>query len=209
MLTTVVLGACGLSTGLLASGCGGSSQQDAGEPKGTFKVQVTQASFPAQQAVSRPERLVLDIRNPGSKALPNVAVAVSSFYYRSDYPNLASRLRPVWLVSQGPGLTPRPPVETVEVDPPGGASTATDSVWSMGRLPAGASRSFVWLVTPVKTGTHTLDYRVYAGLNGKAQAQLAGGGTPSGHFTVAIAGRPPGTHVDPVTGKVVPGAYTP
>lgn len=209
MLTTVLFGACALPVSILAGGCGESRHQDASEPRGTFAVQVTQASFPARQAISRPERLVLDVRNAGTRTLPDVTVAVNSFYYRSDYPDLASRERPVWLVAQGPGPTAHPPVETVAVDPPGGAVTATDSVWALGPLAPGASRSFVWHVTPVKAGTHTLNYRVYAGLNGKAKAVLASGAPPAGRFTVAVAGRPPQTHVDPATGKVVPGAYTP
>lgn len=207
MLTTIALGACGMLAGVLVSGCGQSRQQDAGEPKGTFTVRVTQASFPVRQAVARPAVLVLDVRNTSSRALPNVTVAVNSFSYLSDYPNLASRSRPVWIVNTGPGPTADPPVETVQVDPPGGAVTANDNIWALGPLPAGATRRFEWRVTPVKPGTHTVAYRVYAGLNGRAQAQLAGGGAPEGRFTVRVAGRPPATHVDPETGKVVPGAY--
>jgi hypothetical protein len=209
MLTTVALGACGMLAGVLASGCGESRQQDAGEPRGSFTVRVAQASFPTHQAVARPAQLVLVVRNTGARALPDVTVAVNSFSFVSDYPNLASRSRPAWIVSEGPGPSAHPPVETVQVDPPGGAVTATDNVWALGRLPAGATRRFVWQVTPVKPGTHTVAYRVYAGLNGRAQAQLAGGGAPEGRFTVTIAGRPPATHIDPETGKVVPGAYAP
>jgi hypothetical protein len=209
VLTVVLLGASPLATALL-SGCGGSSAaQDANEPKGVSTVQITQASFPARQAVSRPEQLVLDVHNPGTRAVPNVAVAVDSFYYTSNYPDLAARERPVWVVDQGPGRIPNPPVETVEVDPPGADTTANYYVWALGRLAPGATRSFVWRVTPVKAGLHTVSYRVYAGLNGKARAQLAGGGIPGGNFRVTIANRPPPSHVNPETGKVAPGAYSP
>ena len=206
MLTVVLLGASPLA-GVLASGCGSSAQQNASEPQGTFAMRVTHAGFPARQSVAREERLVLSVRNTSAHAVPNVTVAVNSFDYISDYPNLAARRRPVWVVDHGPGPQPRRSVETVEVDAPGGGTTANYNVWALGRLPAGKTRSFVWDVTPVKPGMHTLSYRVYAGLNGKARAQLAGGGIPGGSFKVAIAGSPPPKHVNPQTGRVEEGAY--
>ncbi len=169
---------------------------------------MTQASFPTHQAISKPERLVLSVHNTGTRALPNVAVAVNSFDYVSDYPKLASNKRPVWVVETGPGPAAKPPVETVEVDAPGGGTTATYNVWALGRLAPGATRSFVWHVTPVKSGTHRVFYRVYGGLNGKARAVLAGGGAPGGTFTVSIAPAPPKRHVNPQTGKVEVGPYT-
>lgn len=208
MLTFVLLGVGSLA-GVLASGCGEAKHQDAGEAKGTFTLRVTHASFPAYQPISRPERLVLSVHNSGARAVPNVAVAMNSFDYTSDYPNLAARRRPVWVVDDGPGPLPRVPVETVQVDPPGGGVTANYNVWALGRLAPGATRKFVWHVTPVKAGTHTVSYRVYAGLNGKARAQLSNGGLPGGSFKVAIASRPPQSHVDPETGRVVAGAYSP
>jgi hypothetical protein len=209
VLKAVVLGLCGALTGALAAGCGESRHADAGEPKGHFTVQVTHASFPTQQAVARQTQLALDVRNTGARTLPDVTVAVTSFYYRSDYPNLASRLRPVWVVNQGPGRIASPAVETVQTDPPGSGTTANYGVWALGPLAPGATRSFVWRVSPVKPGVHQLSYRVYAGLNGRAQAELADGAPPVGHFAVHIAGRPPQTHVNPATGKVAAGPYVP
>jgi hypothetical protein len=205
----VLLGVCGALASALAGGCGESSHQNAGEPKGKFTVQVANASFPAKQAVARPAALRLAVRNTGARTLPDVTVAVTSFYYTSDYPNLASRERPVWVVNQGPGRVAHPPVETVQTDPPGSGTTANYDVWALGPLRPGATRSFVWNVSPVKPGMHRLSYRVYAGLNGKAQAELADGAPPAGSFAVHIADRPPSTHVDPQTGKVVPGPYVP
>jgi hypothetical protein len=208
VLKTIVLGVCAASAGLLAGGCG-EAQQDVHEPRGVFTVRVAHASFPALQAVARPAQLVLIVRNTSLRTLPNVAVAVNSFYYNSSYPNVAARKRPVWIVDNGPGTIPNPPVETVQINPPGGGTTANDQIWALGPLAPGASRSFVWHVTPVKPGVHQIYYRVYAGLNGRAVARLAGGGAPAGRFTVTIAGRPPLSHVDPQTGKVVPGPYIP
>jgi hypothetical protein len=205
----VLLGVCGALASAVASGCGSSTPQDAHEPRATFTVGVAQASFPAHQAVARPVQLVVAVRNTGTRTLPNVTVAVTSFDYLSTYPNLSSRRRPVWVVDQGPGRAPNPQVETVQVDPPGGGTTANYNIWALGPLPAGATRRFVWHVTPVKPGVHRVFYRVYAGLNGRARAQLANGGAPAGSFVVYVATRPPLTHVDPQTGKVVPGPYVP
>jgi len=207
VLTIALLGASSLP-GALASGCGGAAQQNASEPSGTFGVRVTHASFPSRQSVAREERLVLSVHNTSARTVPDVAVAVNSFYYTSNYPNLAARKRPVWVVNHGPGALPRTPVETVEIDAPGGGTTATYNVWALGRLAPGATRNFVWHVTPVKPGVHTVFYRVYAGLGGKARAQLASGGIPGGSFKVAIAGSPPPKHVNPQTGRVEEGAYS-
>jgi hypothetical protein len=208
MPKVLLLGTSALAVAV-ASGCGEAAHQDAGEPKGTFTVQVTGVSFPERQAVSKPARLVLSVHNPSTRTVPNVAVAVNSFYYVSNYPNLAASKRPVWVVDHGPGPIAKPPVETVEVDAPGGATTATYNVWALGPLAAGATRNFVWRVTPVKPGVHSVAYRVYGGLNGRARAVLASGGLPGGSFRVAIAGKPPARHVNPQTGKVEFGPYIP
>jgi hypothetical protein len=209
MVKVVLLGMCGALTGVLAAGCGSSRQQNASEPKGHYTVAVTHASFPTAQAVAKPARLVLDVRNTGAHTLPDVTVAVTSFDYLSDYANLANRRRPIWVVDEGPGRAANPPVESVQVDPPGSGATATYNVWALGPLAPGATRSFAWNVSPVKPGMHKLSYRVYAGLNGKAQAALADGSPPAGSFAVDIADRPPATHVDRTTGKVVAGPYVP
>ena len=133
--------------------------------------------------------------------MPNVAVTVVSFYYRSEFPNLAERARPIWIVDQGPGATPQKPVETV-LNSPGGYVTATANTWAAGPLPAGETRTFQWMLTPVKAGKHTVSYAVAPGLGGKARAQLPGGGPVLGHFNVEIAPAPPPTHVNPETGVV-------
>jgi hypothetical protein len=200
---------CGALASALAIGCGGGQALDAHEAKGSFAVVVSHVSFPALQAVARPTRLVLTVHNHSARTLPDVTVGVSSFYYVSTFPNLASSQRPIWVVDNGPGPLPSRPVETVQVDPPGGGTTANYNIWALGPLAPGATRTFVWHVTPVKPGLHRIFYRVYAGLNGRARATLTGGGAPVGSLTVRIAGRPPLTHVDPQTGKVVPGPYIP
>jgi hypothetical protein len=199
----MLLGAC---AGLFAAGCGG-TRQDAHEVKGVFTVKVLDASFPAKQAVARPSRLKLQVHNTGAHTVPNVAVTIDSFSYLSNYPELAAAKRPIWVIEGGPGTPAKEPVQSQAVSPPGGGQTAYVNTWALGPLAPGRTQTFVWQVVPVKSGSYTVHYTVAAGLAGKARAQLAGGATPTGHFTIDIAPRPPITHVDPHTGRVVSGTF--
>jgi hypothetical protein len=196
--------ACCASVALLAVGCG-EAQRNASEPKGSYDVEVLRARFPTAQAVARNTALEIAVRNSGTGTIPNVAITVDSFSYRSDYPNLADPRRPTWVVNQGPGAIADPPVETEQVNQPGGGQTAYVNTWALGALAPGATRTFVWRVTPVRPGTHMLSYRVVAGLDGRAVARTAGGATPTGRLTVHVASEPPATHVNADTGRVVPG----
>jgi hypothetical protein len=189
---------------VLASGCG-AAQRNVHEHTGTYTVEVLHAHFPAKQAIAQNERLALIVRNAGARTIPNVAVTLDSFYYTSTYPHLSSNKRPVWIVNTGPGAVPTRPVQTEEVNPPGGGETAYVNTWALGALPPGASKRFVWRVTPVKPGLHVVHYAVSAGLDGKSLARLAGGGRAAGRFVAAIAPAPPATHVNPETGLIVAG----
>ncbi len=211
-LTSLVIAA---ALGAAIAGCGG-SEQTAGEPKASFPVQILQASFPRIQAISHSTRLVLRVRNPGPRTIPNIAVTMDSFSYQSNFPGLSDRERPVWIIDEGPGVVrPRQLVQTQTIDPPGGGETAFLNTWSLGALPPGGVRSFVWHVTPVKSGLYTLHYTVAAGLNGNARAHVSrlgalegtAGGPPVGRLLAAIAPRPPRRYVNPVTGRVQLGPY--
>lgn len=199
------LAVCGVALALLASGCGG-TEQDAHEPSGTYRVEVLEARFPVKQAISRNTKLVLVVRNAGVRKIPNVAVTLNSLNYASTYPHLAANKRPVWIVNSGPGPVSAIPVKTEEVFPQGGSETAYVNTWALGPLAGGASKSFVWHVTPVKAGAHTVRYTVSAGLAGKAHARLANGGLVTGKFVALVAPKPPPTHVDPQTGLIVAGS---
>jgi hypothetical protein len=190
---------------VLASGCGGAAQ-NAHEPKGAYRVEVLRARFPAKQAISRDTSLVLVVRNAGTSTVPNIAVTLNSLNYTSDFPHLAADKRPVWIVNRGPGPVSAVPVKTEETYPQGGAETAYVNTWALGPLAAGASKRFVWRVTPVKAGVHTVRYTVAAGLSGNARARLASGGPVVGSFVAQIAPKPPPTHVNPETGRIVAGA---
>jgi hypothetical protein len=192
---------------LLISGCGG-SRQDVHEAKGAFTMNVVHSSFPATQAMARPTRLELVVRNTGSATAPDVAVTLDSFYYTESYPELAANKRPVWVVEEGPGAIPTRPVESQAVSPPGGGQTAYVNTWALGPLAPGHTQRFLWQVVPVKAGAHTVHYTVAAGLAGKATAQLASGAAVQGQLTANVAAAPPTTHVDPSTGRVIAGAYS-
>jgi hypothetical protein len=202
----LLLGACGACLALLASGCGG-ARQDAHEPRGNFTVRVVRASFPAHQSIARPTRLALQVQNTGTQTVPNLAVSVDSFSYTEHYPELASNKRPIWAVEEGPGTVIKRPVPTQTVSPPGGAQTAYVNTWALGPLAPGRTRTFLWQLTPLKPGLHTVHFAVAAGLGGKAVARFANGAPAVGHFTVYIAPQPPPSHVDPETGQIAPGAY--
>lgn len=202
----VLLGALFAVAGLLASGCGG-ARLDAHEARVRYPVQIVHASFPARQSIARPARMALRVRNPGPRTIPNVAVTIDSFSYLSTFRELAARQRPVWIIDGGPGTVPRRLVQTETVDPAGGGQTFSLNTWALGSLAPGATKTFVWLVTPVKGGLHRVSYVVSAGLGGNARARLSGGGLPVGRFLVNIAPAPPARHVNPETGKVVPGPY--
>ena len=169
------------------AGCGGGERQDANEPSGTFRVDVVRASFPTKQHLAEPERFVIAVRNAGDEAVPNVAVTVSSFAERSEQAGLADPERAVWIIDSGPR----------------GGETAYTDTWALGRLAPGQTRRFVWRVTAVKAGTHTVKWQVAAGLNGKAKATLPGNRAPAGSVTVDVSEKPSQAHVDPETGKVV------
>lgn len=169
------------------AGCGGGERQDANEPSETFRVAVVRASFPTKQHLAQPERFVIAVRNTGRETVPNIAVTVNSFAERSEQAGLADPERAVWIVDSSPS----------------GGQTAYIGTWALGRLAPGQTRRFVWRVTAVKAGTHTVKWQVAAGLNGKANATLAGNRAPAGSVTVDVSEKPAQAHVDPETGKVV------
>jgi hypothetical protein len=76
---------------------------------------------------------------------------------------------------------------------PSGGSTAYASTWALGPLPAGRTRTFEWVVTPVAPGRFTVGYEVAAGLDGRAR--LASGSKGSGSFRVRIGDAPADSRV--------------
>jgi hypothetical protein len=189
---------------LLAAGCGGGSEQTAGEGERSFKLTQTGLSFTPKQAVARPATMRIAVRNDDTKTAPNVAVTVDSFYYTEKYPELAANKRPVWVVEQGPGTPPQAPVQSQAVSPPGGGQTNYVNTWALGPLRPKQVRTFEWKVVPVKAGSHSVRVKVSAGLGGLAKTR-----SPlTSRLSVKIAPAPPATHVDPSTGKVAAGQFS-
>jgi hypothetical protein len=186
------------------AGCGGGARQDANEPTGNFTVDVPVATFPAAQRLAERTHLVIAVRNTGTKTIPNIAVtilnptgggvAAQAFgqLIADNAPGLASRSRPIWIINRPPG----PCRFSCTAGGPGGAVTAYTNTWALGALKPGHTAKFDWGVTAVKAGTHVVEYRVAAGLNGKAKAVLAGGGQPRGTFTVRVASAPQRSYVN-------------
>lgn len=207
-----------------AAGCGGGpKRQDANEPRGDFKVDVVEAKFPERQKLARRSEMRIVVRNADTKRIPNIAVTVKSFDRKENdtqnsenaavsvQPQLADPERPVFIVNQSPieffqklGAG-KPSLVDREVDPPRGTESAGSYVdtYALGPLKPGETKVFKWSVTAVVAGPYKLDYRVEAGLDGKARAVVAGGGAPTGRFEGVIEDRPFDAGVDPAGGEAI------
>jgi hypothetical protein len=178
---------------LALTGCGGGERQDANEKNATYRIAVTEASFPSTQRLAQHADMRIAVRNAGNETVPNVAVTIqggnpggsgasaNAFAEASEQQGLADPSRPVWIVDAGPR----------------GGTTAYVNTWALGALRSGQTKTFTWHVTAVKPGVHIVRYRVAAGLNGKARAVLADGGDAKGTFVVAISSKPADASVGP------------
>ena len=196
--------------------CGGGTRQDATEPVGKFQVQVTKASFPNRQQISDQTDLQLAVKNTGDAGVPDLAITIytgegpakadGSFNIRLDDPNLANPSRPVWILENeypkllGPGVT----TKNLDSQPTAGAAAAQTDTFQFGEMAPGDTKAVDWRVTPAKTGTYTVNYRVAAGLQGNAKAVTADGAPVKGEFIVTIKSKPPQTCVSG-SGKITQG----
>lgn len=174
----------------LLGACGGSESSSDDEPTGTFHVKVTEASFPAKQALGQTSLLALGIRNTGKRTVPGLTVTFtiagkrgveSSLPFGVSDPGteLAQPERPVWVLAQ---TYPR----LHSSSDPGGASTSNRKTFAFGELKPGQTTKAVWKLSAVRAGKYTLLYSVDAGLSGKAQAKTTGGVAPGGSFQTEI-----------------------
>jgi hypothetical protein len=166
----------GAAIGLSACGA---KRQDADEPKGTWKVRVTDASFPGRQRLADEVQLKIRVKNEDTRAIPDLTVTVDGFNMRNDGPDLAERSRPVWVIDEGPV----------------NSTTAFTNTWAVGSVPAGQTRTLVWKVAAVRAGTYSLRWKVAAGLNGKAKA-AEDGQPPSGQFIARVSDKTHPVKVD-------------
>jgi hypothetical protein len=182
----------------LVAGCGGGDSQDAGEPEGSYRLEIVNASFPPRQSIAGKAVMRITVRNPdSSKKVPHVAVTVETagaapddgpvaFAQSKSDPRLADANRPVWVLDQEPR----------------GGTSAYSNTWSLGSLRAGETKSFEWKLTAVEAGQYSLAYRVAPGLDGNAR--LAAGSRARGIFKVTISDEPVPARVNDA-GEVVRG----
>ena len=170
-----------------AAGCGGGERRDAGASDRMYTVDIVRASFPERQHLGATPAFAMTVRNAGDATIPNLVVTLHGFATHSGEASQADARELVWLVDE----------------PPAGTVTAIEDAWAAGPLQPGREVALRWRVTPLRTGTHVLDYAVAADLAGAARTRLAGGGRPRGAVTVRIDDRPPRARVDPRTGRVV------
>jgi hypothetical protein len=176
------------------AGCGAGERQDENEPEGSFAVQILDASFPKQQRLAERSDLVITVRNAGRKTIPNIAVTVYGLDTKRRNPELADPDRPRFAVNGVPVSIGGFP--DAREDTPLGCDTAYVDTWACGPLRPDAEKEFRWSVTPVVAGPFMIDYRVSAGLDGKARAVTAARGeSAGGSISGIVSAAPPQTRV--------------
>ena len=179
---------------LAVAGCGGGERQDENEAEGSFPVEVVEAKFPEEQKLAKSSDLVVTVRNAGSKTIPNIGMTVNGFDEDKQDPDLADASRPVFAIN-GVQLEIAGFPEAKEAAPRG-CDTAYVNTWSCGPLKPNQERTFRWSVTAVRAGDFDIQWRVAAGLDGKAKAVAPGGGpAPRGSFSGTISDEAPEVRV--------------
>jgi CheY-like chemotaxis protein len=179
---------------LAVAGCGGGERQDENEPEGNFPVEVVQAKFPENQKLAKSSDLVVTVRNAGRETIPNIAMTVNGLDERKKDPDLADPTRPVFALN-GVQVEIAGFPEAKDASPRG-CDTAYVNTWACGPLKPNQQRTFRWSVTAVKAGDFKINWRVAAGLDGKAKAVAAGGGpAPRGQFSGTISDEAPDVRV--------------
>lgn len=179
---------------LAVAGCGGGERQDENEPEGNFPVEVVRATFPENQKLAKSSEMVVTVRNAGNDTIPNIAVTVNGFDKRKNNPDLADASRPVFALN-GVRVEIAGFPEAKDASPRG-CDTAFVNTWACGPLKPDQQKSFRWSVTAVQAGAYKIDWRVAAGLDGKAKAVASGGGpAPRGQFSGTVSDEAPDVRV--------------
>jgi hypothetical protein len=190
----------------LLAACGGESSSDSNERAGTYRLRVTEASFPTEQQLGQTSLMHLGVRNSGEETVPNLTMTVSiggqegsdstlPFGVRDPGPGLAQPDRPAWVLAAGyPKLNGS--------DERGGFTTSNAKTFAFGPLKPGQSTDAVWKLVAVRAGDYTVEYRVGAGLADDIHAKTDGDVAPGGSFVVDVTSDLPNTEVTP-SGEVV------
>jgi hypothetical protein len=179
---------------LAVAGCGSGERQDENEPEGSFPVEVVRATFPEDQKLAKSSNMIVTVRNAGRDTIPNIVVTVNGFDIRKTDPDLADPSRPVFALN-GVQVEIAGFPEAKDASPRG-CDSAFVNTWACGPLRPNQQKTFRWSVTAVKAGEFKVDWRVAAGLDGKAKAVAAGGGpAPRGQFSGKISDAAPDVRV--------------
>jgi hypothetical protein len=179
---------------LAVAGCGGGERQDENEPEGNFPVEVVRAEFPEQQKLAKKSDMIVTVRNAGRDTIPNIAMTVDGFDRRKNNSELADPSRPVFALN-GVQVEIAGFPEAKDASPRG-CDTAYVNTWACGPLRPNQQETFRWSVTAVQAGDFKIDWRVAAGLDGKAKAVAPGGGpAPRGQFSGTISDEAPDVRV--------------
>jgi hypothetical protein len=209
--TALAASLAALALASVVSACGGGERQDAAEPSGSYRVEVSKATFPERQRLAESGDLRLEITNADDQTVPNLAVTIwtgdqkgaatatgsgqGSFNVPLDQPGLSNPNRPVWILEQSYPRLVTPGTNQLDRESAGAAAAQTDT-FQFGPLRSDESKDIVWRVTAVRVGTYTVHYKVAAGLQGKAEAVTAEGGPVKGQFVATISRKPEGTCVN-------------
>ena len=195
-----------MAVAALLAACGGESSSDANEPSGTYRVHVSEASFPTKQRLGQTSLLQLGVRNSGKKTIPALTVTITiagragrtsalPFGVRDPQPDLAQSDRPVWVLAE---TYPR----LVGSSEPGGATTSNRKTFSFGPLKPGKTVAAVWKLSAVKAGQLHPALPDRRRAHGGIKAETDGGVPPGGSFVTEITQQLPETEVTD-SGEVV------
>ena len=162
----------GLAASLLLAACGSGARQDVNEHSGRFPVDVAAAKFPTSQRLAQQSKLVISVRNAGTRTIPNVAVticnttcaypapagqgtSVAAFAQYLNQPGLANHSRPIWVIDRPPGAC--------------GYSCASGAAGS-----AFTSDANTWALGPLKAGDGDVQLGCYRGCSRRPHSRLAG-----------------------------------
>ncbi len=165
--------------------CGGGDPQDANEPEGDFQVEVVSATFPEKQKLGKSSDFEMTVRNAGDEAVPNLAVTVNGFGFRSEQEGLSDPNRPRFAIDGVPQEVGGFP-EARDAGPDG-CETAYVNTWACGPLEPDDELRLRWSVTAVTAGPYEISYRVAGGLDGKAKAVVEGGSPAEGTLAGTIS----------------------
>jgi hypothetical protein len=188
----------------LLAACGGGSPSN--EKAGTYKVAVTDSSFPTKQAIGQTSLMKIDVENTGKETVPALTVTMNiqgkdgedariPFAIHDSQAGRAAPDRPVWVLA---ATYPRLHGSSA----PGGAETSNAKTYSFGPLKPGKSVEAVWKLSAVRAGKYTVGYEIDAGLSGEARAKTSSGARPGGTFVTDISTELPETEVN-AAGEIV------